>query len=84
MDSQISNIENREKKGHIRDALSYSICIDNQYGLKRDQLHELMTEVFILGYLRSKGRFHHLSQNEVSSLCHRKMNAEKEEFLMAS
>jgi hypothetical protein len=44
-----------------------------KYGLNGNQLQELMSEVFILGYLRSQGGFRSLSEDEISSFCGKKL-----------
>ena len=81
MDTKISGIEVRKESGYIRAAKFPAISIDNQNNLKRDQLHELMTEVFIHSYLKSQGTFHNLTEDEFSFLCRRKM---KEKTIMDS
>ncbi len=68
MDTKISGNEIRGKIGYIRAPNFHSIPTDNQNGLKRDELHELMTEVFILGYLRSQGKFDNFTKDEISYL----------------
>ena len=82
MDTKINGIEVRKESGYIRGPKFYSIPIGNQNGLKRDELHELMTEVFILGYLRSQGVFHNLTEDEISFLYRRKMKEETTMGLM--
>lgn len=77
MDTEISYNEITRKIEYIRAPNFHSIPIDNQNGLKRDELHELMTEVFILGYLKSQGKFANFTKDEISYLYRKKMKEKK-------
>ena len=57
--------KNQTEKGYFSNFLQ---------SMRRDELHDLMMEVFLRGYLRSDGNFRPLSPQEVLSFYQHKIN----------